>query len=100
VIVSAREQLDLEHRVAIASELHPDYWPAWLRDLVERLEAGQAWRDGQTTGLALAVVGRDPAQRDSYTGPGVRSRSRFDEAVQLVAPLREAISEATAARSA
>ena len=37
MIVTAREQLDLEHRVAVASELHPDHWP----------------------GLALAVVGSD-----------------------------------------
>ena len=75
MIVTAREQLDLEHRVAVASELHPDHWPAWLRDLGERLDAGQAWRGGQTTGLALAVVGSD-------------------ELVQLVAPLRDAIAEA------
>jgi hypothetical protein len=99
--VSAREQLEIERGVAIASELHPDHWPAWLRELGERLDAGQAWVervvDGkphqEASGLALALVDRDPVERIGYRGPELspRTRIRFVAQVQRVSPLREAI---------
>ncbi len=93
MVTAPCELLALEHAVAMASELHPDHWPAWLRDLGERLEAGQAWRDDQTTGLALAVVGRDPCDRGNRRGPAMspRSRIRFVAEVQRVEPLRTAL---------
>lgn len=104
--MTARAQLELERGVALASELHPDHWPAWLVDLADRLDAGQAWferdhggrRHQQTTALALAVVGRDPAERIGHRGPELkpRVRIRFAAEVQRVAPLRDAIIEARA----
>lgn len=104
---SACELLELTRLFAIVMELHPDHWPASVRDLAKRIAKGQAWaieapkRDADwhesTSYLALALVGRDPEDRNlgrpsSTMTP--RCRRKFEADVERLAPLRAAIIEA------
>jgi hypothetical protein len=102
----AHNQLVLERLIAIASELHPDHWPVGVRELAERIAEGHAWtlehgpgetRHEQTSGLALALVGRDPDDRhhgQAGSPMGPRARKAFEANVRFVVPLRAAIVEA------
>lgn len=82
--------LQLEHALAQASEMHPDHWPAWLGDVAHRLVTGSAWRDGATTGIAIALVGDSmpPARESRKSSVGAQAMYRLAE------PLRRAIFQA------
>lgn len=90
---------DLDRVHAIVEHLHPDHWPAGLRWLAWRIEEPGGRVHFRTTGLALALVGRDPDQRPSGVAktPMTPKARRAHEALVLrVRSLRVAILAAMA----
>lgn len=87
------EQLQVEHALSLATELHQDHWPSWLIALADRVRSGDAWLGGQTTALAIACVGRPAPSRSTSAA---KRRSAVLE--QLIGPLREALHSPTEAK--
>lgn len=73
--------LQLEHALAIATELDREHWPSWLVSVAKRVASGDAWVDRSTTYLALVCVGE----------PTPRHSKRHAMRVLAAQPLREAI---------